>query len=280
MAESFDPLVDSDPVRKLVGSSLPGQEDSQPQHCERSEAEAEDVAESAGGLAGRQAEETVARGASQAQHEAQARADELDRQVQQKEQELREQASLRVSQAAIERQLRADLETERSRSARLIEENAALQEHSAGAAQAQQSSLIALQKEVENLTAARMSLEGKLGRASQAQHEAQARAAELDRHVQQKENELGEQASLESQPQPQLATASPQSGQERLDDFCRRYALSEYCQAFMAAGYVFVDDLREADGEEYAEGRPLALILGMLKRPERKRLVRLGMIKS
>ena len=239
MPESFDLLVDSDPVRKLVGSSLPGQEDSQPQHCERSDAEAEDVAKSAGGLAGRRAEETVARRASQAQHEAQARADELDRQVQQKEHALREQASLRVLQAAIERQLRADLETERSRSARLIEENAALQEHSVGAAQAQQSSLIA-----------------------------------------QKENELREQASLESQPQPQLATASPQSGQERLDDFCRRYALSEYCQAFMAAGYVFVDDLREADGEEYAEGRPLALILGMLKRPERKRLVRLGMIKS
>jgi hypothetical protein len=188
---------------------------------------------------------------------------------------------LRVLQAGIIQQLRADLETERSRSARLIEENAALQEHSVGAAQAQQSSLIALQKEVENLTAARMSLEGKLGRASQAQHEAQARAAELNRHVQQREPAWREQA-LESQPQPQpqLETASSQSGQERLDDFCGRYALSEYCQAFMAAGYVFADDLREADGEEYAEGRPLALILAMLKRPERKRLIRLGMIKS
>ena len=239
----------------------------------------EDVAESAGGLAGRRAEETVARGASQAQHEAQAREAELDRQVQQKEQELREQASLRVSQAGIIQQLRADLEAERSRSARLIAENAALQEHSAGAAQAQRSSLIALQMEVENLTAAKMSLEGKLGRASQSQHEAQARAAELNRRVQQREPAWREQA-LESQPQPQLATASPQSGQERLDDFCRRYALSEYCQAFMAAGYVFVDDLREADGEEYAEGRPLALMLATLKRPERKRLVRLGMIKS
>jgi hypothetical protein len=86
--------------RKLVGSSLPGQEDSQSQQCERSDAEAKDVAESAGGLAGRRAEETVARRASQAQHEAHARAAELDRQVQQKEHELREQASLRVSQAA------------------------------------------------------------------------------------------------------------------------------------------------------------------------------------
>ena len=121
MAESFDPLVDGDRAlvaacdtervkqlslvivqdsRKLVGSSLPGQEDSQSQQCERSDAEAKDVAESAGGLAGRRAEETVARRASQAQHEAHARAAELDRQVQQKEHELREQASLRVSQAA------------------------------------------------------------------------------------------------------------------------------------------------------------------------------------
>ena len=62
-------------------------------------------------------------GKLEAHQEAQAWVAELEGEVQQKEHELREQASVQFSQAAIEQQLRTDLEAERSRSAKLTAES-------------------------------------------------------------------------------------------------------------------------------------------------------------
>jgi hypothetical protein len=169
---------------------------------------------------------------------------ELDKKLHLKETELRRQASL---QAGIAQQLQCELEAERDRCAKLTEEKAALQ------AQARQcdAKLGALQMQVETLTAQKAS--------------------------EQKEVEPCEQA-LDRRGHVQVATLCTQACQERLDDFLKTYELSEYCEALRTAGYVFVDDLRDADADDYAEGTPLALVLDTLKKPERKRLVRLGII--
>ena len=62
---------------------------------------------------------------------------------------------------------------------------------------------------------------------------------------------------------------------ERLDDFCEKHELGEYCEAMKRAGYKFVGDLYETDAEDYAAGQPLALILDSMKKPERQRFIRL-----
>jgi hypothetical protein len=62
---------------------------------------------------------------------------------------------------------------------------------------------------------------------------------------------------------------------ERLDDFCKKHELSEYCEAMNRAGYRFVGDLYAADADDMAAGQPLPLILDSMKKPERKRFTRL-----
>jgi hypothetical protein len=59
-----------------------------------------------------------------------------------------------------------------------------------------------------------------------------------------------------------------------VDEFFEKHLLGDYCEAFKAAGYRFVDDLRDADEGDFAAAEPLGGILDKMKKPDRKRLFR------
>jgi hypothetical protein len=73
---------------------------------------------------------------------------------------------------------------------------------------------------------------------------------------------------------PAVSTATAPPSQERVDEFFEKYLLGEYCEAFKAAGYTFLEDLRDADEGDFAAAEPLGGILDKMKRPDRKRLIK------
>jgi hypothetical protein len=61
-----------------------------------------------------------------------------------------------------------------------------------------------------------------------------------------------------------VAAGSSTPGQvcrKTLVDFFEKWELSEYLPDFKKEGYVFVDDLKAADDDDYADGQALAVLL-------------------
>ena len=64
-------------------------------------------------------------------------------------------------------------------------------------------------------------------------------------------------------------------------DFFKKWELSEYVEDFKKAGYAFVNDLKDAvDNADDDDLQVLAALLNKMKKPERRRLVRTGVIKD
>ena len=71
--------------------------------------------------------------------------------------------------------------------------------------------------------------------------------------------------------------SSAQVCRETLVDFFKKWGLSDYVEDFKKEGYAFVDDLKEADDDDL---QVLDVLLNKMKKPERRRLVRTGVIKD
>ena len=64
---------------------------------------------------------------------------------------------------------------------------------------------------------------------------------------------------------------------ETLVDFFKKWELSDYVEDFKKEGYAFVDDLKEADDDDL---QVLDALLNKMKKPERRRLLRTGVIRA
>ena len=68
---------------------------------------------------------------------------------------------------------------------------------------------------------------------------------------------------------------------ETLVDFFKKWELSEYVEDFKKAGYAFVNDLKDAvDNADDDDLQVLAALLNKMRVPERRRLVRTGVVKD
>ena len=71
--------------------------------------------------------------------------------------------------------------------------------------------------------------------------------------------------------------SSAQVCRETLVDFFQKWELSDYAPDFKKEGYAFVDDLKEADDDDL---QVLDVLLNKMKKPERRRLLRTGVIRA
>ena len=65
--------------------------------------------------------------------------------------------------------------------------------------------------------------------------------------------------------------------EETLVDFFKKWELSKYVEDFQKEGYAFVNDLKDANDDDLPV---LAALLNKMKNPERRRLIRTGVVKD